>query len=173
LGSNPLRRSTAYHDLFRIFASQEQAERAKLLRQWSGPLNDVKIEVALALDPALVHQRAFQAVESMEMLEHLHAVLRLIRATVSSATEEALRLSLSHLESKAGLTGWATGWLRSMDRPLAAPPIQDDPDLVALYGSELEHAAREELRNCLGQRLAHAATGGLLLACNHPTRCCR
>jgi hypothetical protein len=158
LGPAPLSRRELYNGVFGVFADSVQRDRANLLRQAPGSLSEARIEFALALDPALLHPRVFKAVKSLDDLEQLHAALRLIRRTVSTATDVEIRRSVSELPGGAAVSDWAVAWLRRMDCPPAPPPIENDLELIPLYGSALEDAARR-LRNCLGDRLPHAATG--------------
>jgi hypothetical protein len=90
--------------------------------------------------------------------EQVNAAVRLIRATVSSATTSELRQSVSVLPQEVELSAWAASWLRKLDRPLAAPPIPSNPDLIVLGVSDLR-AASMQLRNCLKERTLHVACG--------------
>jgi hypothetical protein len=86
--------------------------------------------VALALDPALLHQRAFENVLDLHEAEQVNVAVRLIRATVPSANTSELRHSVSVLPQGVELSAWAASWLRKLDRPLGgtADPEQSRPD---------------------------------------------
>ena len=158
VGPDPFNRPRLYRDLFHLFAQPEEHERADLIRNASGKLTEERLEVALALDPALLHQRAFEHVLDLHDAEQVNAAVRLIRATVSSATTSELRHSVSVLPQGVELSAWSASWLRKLDRPLAAPPIPSNPDLIVLGVSDLR-AASMQLRNCLKERTLHVACG--------------
>lgn len=158
VGPDPFSRPGLYRDLFRLFDQPEEHERADLIRQASGKLTEERLEVVLTLDPALLHQRAFEHVMDLDEAQQANAAVRLIRATVSSATTDELRGSLAVLPQDVELSAWAASWLRKLDRPLAAPPTLNDPDLVVLGLQDLR-AASLRLRNCLRQRILHIASG--------------
>lgn len=158
VGPDPFGRLGLYRDLFRLFAEPEERERADLIRQFPGKLTEERLEIALALDSALLHQRVFERVADLEGAEQANAAVRLIRATVSTATTAELRRSVAVLPQVIGLSTWAASWLRRLDRPLAAPPALSDPDLTVLGVADLR-AASLRLRNCLRERVLHVATG--------------
>ncbi|QDM16136.1 hypothetical protein FNL55_08970 [Tardiphaga sp. vice352] len=158
VGPDPFSRLGLYRDLFRLFAEPEERERADLIRQFPGKLTEERLEIALALDSALLHQRVFERVADLDDAEQANAAVRLIRATVSTATTAELRRSVAVLPQVIGLSTWAASWLRRLDRPLAAPPALSDPDLTVLGVADLR-AASMQLRNCLRERVLHVATG--------------
>ena len=158
VGADPFGRPGLYGDLFRLFEQPDERERADLLRQARGNLNENRLEVALALDPALLHQRAFEHVTDLDGADQVNAAVRLIRATVSTATLAELRRSVAVLPQNVELSAWAASWLRKLDRPLAEPPIQSDADLTVLTVADLR-AASMQLRNCLRGRILHVASG--------------
>jgi hypothetical protein len=130
VGPDPFSRIGLYRDLLRLFAEPEERERADLIRQFPGKLTEERLEIALALDPALLHHRAFERVTDLDDAEQANAAVRLIRASVSTATTAELRRSIAMLPQGIGLSTWAASWLRRLDRPLAAPPALSDPDLI-------------------------------------------
>nr|WP_246661517.1 hypothetical protein [Tardiphaga sp. vice352] len=158
VGPDPFSRLGLYRDLFRLFAEPEERERADLIRHYPGKLTEERLEIALVLDSALLHQRVFERVTDLDDAEQANAAVRLIRATVSTATTTELRRSVSVLPQVIGLSTWAASWLRRLDRPLAAPPALTDPDLIVLGVADLR-AASMQLRNCLRERVLHVATG--------------
>jgi hypothetical protein len=158
VGPDPFSRLGLYRDLFRLFAEPEERERADLIRQFPGKLTEERLEIALALDTALLHQRVFERVADLDDAEQANAAVRLIRATVSTATTAELRRSVAVLPQVIGLSTWAASWLRRLDRPLAAPPALSDSDLTVLGVADLR-AASMQLRNCLRERVIHVATG--------------
>ena len=158
VGPNPLSRIGLYRDLFCLFSDPEERERADLIRQFPGELTEERLEIALVLDSALVHQRAFERVTDLDDAQQANGAVRLIRATVSAATTAELRQSLASLPQGIGLPVWASTWLRRLDKPLAAPPIQNGSDFIVLKVSELR-AGSMRLRNCLRERVLHLACG--------------
>jgi hypothetical protein len=158
VGPDPFGRPELYRDLFRLFAEPEERERADLIRQFPGKLTEERLEVALALDSALLHQRVFERVPDLDDAEQANAAVRLIRATVSTATTAELRRSVAVLPQGVELSAWAASWLRKLDQPLAAPPTLSDPDLIVLGVADLR-AASMQLRNCLRERVLHVACG--------------
>ena len=158
VGPDAFGRPGLYADLFRLFAQPEEHERADLIRQFPGKLAEERLEIALVLDSALLHQRAFERVTDVEDAEQANAAVRLIQATVSTATPAELRRSLAVLPQIIGLPVWATTWLRKLDKPIVDAPVQTDTDLVVLGVSNLR-AGSLRLRNCLRERVVHVASG--------------
>ena len=158
IGSEPFSRPGLYADLFRLFAMPADQRRADLVRQTSGKVTEERLEIALALDAALLHRRVFEGLAELADVERLNAAIALIRSTVSTATVGDLRRSLAELPKDADLESWAVSWLRKTDRPLAALPSLDDPDLIILGVADLAAAARK-FRNCLHRRVLHVASG--------------
>lgn len=158
VGPDAFSRPGLYPDLFRLFAQPKERERADLIRQSPGTLTEERLEIALILDSVLLHQRAFERVTDVEDAEQANAAVRLIQATVSTATPAELRRSLAVLPQIIGLPVWATTWLRKLDKPLVDAPVQTDTDLVVLGVSNLR-AGSLRLRNCLRERVVHVASG--------------
>ena len=158
VGPDAFSRPGLYPDLFRLFAQPKERERADLIRQAAGQLPEERIEVALALDPVLLHQRAFENLTDLDEAKQANAAVRLIRATVSTATPAELRRSLAVLPQHIALRVWAASWLRKLDKPLAEAPVQTDTDVVVLGASNLR-AASLQLHNCLRERVVHVASG--------------
>ena len=158
VGPDAFSRPGLYRDLFQLFAQPGQHERADLIRQFPGMLTEERLEIALALDSALLHQRAFERVTDPDDAEQANAAVRLIRATVSTATTAELRRSIAVLPQHIALRAWAASWLRKLDKPLVEPPMQSDTDLTVLGVSDLR-AGSMRLRNCLRERVVHVASG--------------
>jgi hypothetical protein len=158
LGPQPLSDPSLYRELFGLFAHPMHRARANLLKQASGKLTETKVRIALVLDPVLLAQHVFDNLIFTNEVEQLHAALALMRQTVSTATDEALRNSVRDLPVKPDMDAWVQRWLEKLDRPLVRAPLEGDPDFAPLYGPALERAA-DRFANCLSRRKLHAAAG--------------
>lgn len=157
LGPDPVERPTLYRDLFEVFAEPRHRARAKMLRQTFRMVNESKVEVALRLDPIFLHQPVYDSIKLHEV-DSLHAALNLIRATVSDATDENLRHSVTQITPETSIKGWVLSWLRRQDRMLADPPILNDPELVRIGTTDLAVTGRR-MRNCLADKVLRAVVG--------------
>src|SRR3954471_12515387 len=75
LGPEPPMRIGLHFDLFNLFAEREHRSRANLLRRTSGEIHQWKIDIALLLDPLLLHQNVFEALIDTDEMSQLHDAL--------------------------------------------------------------------------------------------------
>ncbi|WP_230534164.1 hypothetical protein [Microvirga roseola] len=97
---------------------------------------------------------------SVDQIESANAALTLIRRVVSTASDDAIRQSVEHLQPKTDLADFFSRWLNKMDRPPAVPPIpKNDPDFAALTTGEEMIALGRRYQNCAAQQVPLVATG--------------
>jgi hypothetical protein len=160
LGDAPLPRPDLYRTLFDFFTHREHRARAKALMQRSGSINATHIEIVQRLDPVLVHGNILKRLYSASQADDANAALALIRGTVSSATDEAIRASIEHIGDKTDLATFCNRWLEKMDRPPARPPIPaDDPDIAVMTSGEAMMALGRRYRNCAATKIPLVALG--------------
>jgi hypothetical protein len=159
LGDSPLPQYQFYRLLFEIFANPEHHQRATALLQVTGRIAPSQIEIARLLDPVLVHRTILNRI-SLQQVEDVNAALALVRETVSTATDAALRQSIEQIGPKTTLGDFFSRWIRKMDQPVAVPMIPaDDPDLAVLATGEAMVALGRRFQNCLGSKTPFVATG--------------
>jgi hypothetical protein len=106
-----------------------------------------------------VHRNILNRI-SRSQVDDVNAALALIRRTVSTATDAALRQSVEQIDPKTRLETFFSRWLKKMDQPIASPQIPaDDPDLTLLATGESMSSIGRRFQNCLGTRTPFVATG--------------
>jgi hypothetical protein len=159
LGDHPLPHGRFYGLVFELFSEPRHREQASALLQVSGRITPSHLEVARHLHPLLMHRNVLNRV-SLQQIPDVNAALTLVRKTVSSATDAALRQSVEQIGAKASLGDFFSRWIRRMDRPLAVPEIPaDDPDLAVLTTGEAMASVARRFQNCLSSKIPFVATG--------------
>ena len=170
IGDEPLRKPGLYFTLFEIFSDPQHRMRRNVLRRRSGSITATHIEVISRLDPILVHQNVLNRLYGASQADDANAALALVRGTVSSATDEAIRQSIENLGEKTDLGALFTRWLEKVDRPPVLLPIpEDDPDLAVMTSGEAMTSLGRRFRNCASSRIIYLAQGAqVLLEWRHP-----
>ena len=164
VGDEPLRKPDLYFTLFEIFSDPQHRVRRNALRQRSGSITATHIEVISRLDRILVHQKVLDRLYGASQADDANATLALVRATVSSATDEAIRQSVENLGEKSDLGALFSRWLEKVDRPPVHLPIpEDDPDLAVMISGEAMASLGRRFRNCAASRTLHLAQGTQVL----------
>lgn len=159
LGDSPLPQQRYYHLIFELVSDPKQRERVSALRKITGRISPSHIEIARHLDPVLVHEKILNRI-SLTQIEDVNATLALIRITVSSATDAALRQSIERMAPKTSLGEFFGRWIKKMDQPTAVPEIpNDDPDFVVLTTGEAMKSLGRQYQNCLSTKTPLVATG--------------
>jgi hypothetical protein len=170
IGNEPLRKASLYFTLFEIFSDPQNRVRRNVLRQRSGSITATHIEVISRLDPILVHQNVLNRLYGASQADDANEALALVRSTVSSATDEAIRQSIENLGEKTDLGTLFNRWLEKVDQPPVRPPIpEDDPDLAVLTSGKAMTSLGRRFRNCASSRIIYLAQGAqVLLEWRHP-----
>ncbi|QRM27889.1 hypothetical protein [Microvirga sp. VF16] len=159
LGDSPLPQRRFYRLIFEMFSNPEHRQRAEALLQITGKISPSHIEIARYLDPVLMHRNILNRI-SLSQVDDVNATLTLIRKTVSTATDAALRQSIEQIDPKTRLETFFSRWLKKVDQPIASPQIPaDDPDLTLLATGEAMVALGRRFQNCLGSKTPFVATG--------------
>jgi hypothetical protein len=149
-----------YFTLFEIFFDPQHRVRRNVLRQRSGSITATHIEVISRLDPVLAHQNVLNRLYGASQADDANAALALVRDTVSSATDEAIRQSVENLGQKTDLGTLFNRWLERVDRPPVRLPIpEDDPDLAVMTSGAAMTSLGRRFRNCAASRTLHLAQG--------------
>ncbi|WP_046867664.1 hypothetical protein [Microvirga massiliensis] len=128
--------------------------------QWTGTISAAHIKIVHRLDPLLVHQNILKHVYSASQADDANAALALVRATVSTATDDAIRQSVENLGEKSDLEKFFNRWLARMDRSPVKPPIPpDDPDFLVVTTGVALHTLGRRYRNCASQKVPLVAAG--------------
>jgi len=160
IGDRPLSRSSLYRKLFDIFALREHRARAKVLRQGSGTIGVLQIDLLGHLDPLLFNPNVVCRIRSVDQAVTVNAALALVRKTVSTATEEALRTSLVYLGKDTDFATFIARWLDRMDQPAHLPPIAlDHADFRPLTTGAAMRDAGRRYKNCTAVRVPYVAAG--------------
>jgi hypothetical protein len=142
-----------------MFSNREHRQRAAALLQISGNIGPSHIEITRHLDPVLVHRNILNRI-SLSQVDDLNAVLALIRRSVSTATDAALRQSVEQIHPKIRLETFFSRWLKKMDQPVAGLQIPaDDLDFTVLATGEEMAALGRHFQNCLSSKIPYVATG--------------
>jgi hypothetical protein len=170
LGDDPLPDRTMYRKLYNLCSRREHRFRAKVLMQQGGSLSATHLEIIDWLDPVLVHPNILRRIVSISDAKTANVAMGLIRDTVSSATDEALRQSVASLGAKAELADLIERWLGKLDRPPMPPSIPgDDPDIAAVTTGRALLALGRRFRNCAARRIIYLAQGAeVLVEWRHP-----
>jgi hypothetical protein len=160
IGDDPLPDPSLYFTLFETFADPQYRVRRDVLRHSRGPITALHIRIIHRLDPILVHVHMLTRLHSVSHAEDANAALGLIRRTVSSATEGALRQSIANIGEKTDLATVLKRWFEKLDSPPAFPLIpENDPDIVVMTSGDDIQALGRRYRNCSATRIVHVAIG--------------
>jgi hypothetical protein len=166
LGPDPLKNPDLYHELHRLFASTDPADRrrAKLLGQIEGDLVSAQIEILKILDPILMHTALLSKIHDVEHVADLHHALAYIRRYCSSATEAGIRASLGLLRPEGSRVDLVRAWSKRFDLLPHSLDTSRDPTLVVLGSAAAMNDAGRRYRNCLSSRISDVFLGTHLFA---------
>jgi hypothetical protein len=170
IGDDPLPSPDLYFALYETFADPQYRACRDVLRQRSGQITAAHIEIIRRLDPVLVHENILKRVYSVSQALDANAAVAMIRGTVSSATEEAIRQSVADIGEKTDLATLFNKWLSKADRLPVCPAIpEDDPDIAVMPSAEAMASLGRRFRNCSTTRIVYVAQGAeVLLEWQHP-----
>ncbi|AWM86799.1 hypothetical protein C4E04_08730 [Microvirga sp. 17 mud 1-3] len=170
IGDDPLRDPDLYSRLIETFSDPRHRMRRDVLCQHGGAITATQIEIIHRLDPVLVHANVLKRLHSRSQADSANSALALIRGTVSSATDEAIRQSIEDLGPKTDLGTLISRWLEKVDRPPVCLPIPDnDPDLLVMRSGDAMASLGRRFRNCSASRIVFLAQGAeILLEWRHP-----
>jgi hypothetical protein len=146
----------AYPRLHRLLTDPAQRRRGTLLRH-IGEVTGTSLAVLDTLDPALLRPEIIKRVYTTKGAADLNRAINLLRTRCSTATDAALRESLSRLAEGASLSSWLAKWARKADR--LPSPIPEDDDLWPLRTAALLLQHGRAYRNCLAQKVGEALLG--------------
>lgn len=157
IGVEPLA-PEGYWALFRTFAATDAESRArrKVLEQLS-TLDDDLLEAVLVIDLALISPVLVTRIKTGERARAFNARLATIRACCSTATDQALKESITRAAQWTSVEAWAREWLSRADGTAAFDlPLPDDVQIVT---PTMTSAIGREWRNCLRQYRGRVASG--------------
>ncbi|WP_232631738.1 hypothetical protein [Methylobacterium sp. Leaf118] len=166
LGHDPAGDPTTYMELQRLYFSRasDDKRRVKTLGQMTGELVGAQIEVVSMLDPVLLHPSFVASIREAKQVAELNAALSYIRARCSTATDEAVRASLSRLkpgEHRSILFRW---WAHRFDRLPRTFDTRGDPTIVMLGTAEDLVSVSRRYGNCLQSKIGEVFVGNYVYA---------
>jgi hypothetical protein len=149
LGLTFLPAPEGYLRLLDTFTSTEAVKRAqRRVVEQMGRLDADSLDVIAALDPLFLLPDVVVRVKTAAHANELNAQLAVIRAACSTASDQALRESISHL-GRRSFREWTAGWLRRADRGGAASyPWSADPSVATVTSTNVREIAAA-WQNCL------------------------
>lgn len=161
-GYSPLKASDAYRRLFDIFVQRPHSRAAHALR-YCGALKSFSVEAVETLDPILLWPEVVRATSTPQQVSAANALLGLLRACVSTATDEEMVLTMRRsLGSKQCVDHFARRTLERADR-LPAPPFPAGAGLRPLTSAADLEDFGKRMSNCAASKLAEIALGLLCI----------
>ncbi len=166
LGHDPADEPATYMKLQRLFFSNasDDKRRVKVLSQMSGGLVSDQIEVVSMLDLVLLHPSLVASITEKKQVAELNAALSYIRARCSTATDEAVRASLSRLKPGGHRSILFRWWAHRFDRLPRSLDTQGDPTIVLLETAEQFVSASRRYGNCLKSKIGEVFVGNYVYA---------
>lgn len=145
-GAKPISRN-AYVRLLDLFTTSApmQRRRRRVLEQMSS-IDEPQFEALERLDAVLVIPAVMNKVRNAAQAESLNQTLEIIRCFSSSATDDAIRQSLTAFIS-GGTRRWIRNWLEKCDSSVSALVI-NDPDFEVVTPANAARVA-DRFKNCL------------------------
>ncbi|MEE7458053.1 hypothetical protein MPAR168_20150 [Methylorubrum populi] len=161
LGHDPVGVPETYRELQRLFFSTAALDRhrVKVLAQMSGSLVGAQIEIVSLLDPMLLHPAFVSNVYETKQVAELNAALAYVRARCSSATDDAVRLSLARLKPGDHRSTMYKWWIHRFDRLPRTLNTRGDPSLGVLGSAEALSDAGRRYANCLKSKVGEVYVG--------------
>jgi hypothetical protein len=159
LGHQPFANPRLYRVLHDLFATPLHRQKANVLREIGGPLNETTIQIirelaAPWLRPEIVIR--LRSLEEMRLFQDAVTVVTYVRPDLS---EDDLARSFESLGARTDLQTWVSRFIESATCFPPGPPIADDAEFRCLRtGREMQDAARH-FRNCLASRIPEVALG--------------
>jgi hypothetical protein len=164
-GQDPFADPTAYARLFEIFGERRDGPAAHALR-YVGPLRALHLRAVDELDPLLVLPEVLRGMHGPDKIKAANRLLALLRASVSTADDESLKLALR--QSLGGTEPLRRFAERLLDRADRLPV----PELPALEGLHFFSSAAQirafaaEMQNCATDYITEIALG-LKMVCSY------
>lgn len=157
-GFDPLVHCESYRRLFDIFTTERHGRKANALR-FCGSLRSSHIYAAEHLAPALVYPEIVAIMDSAAHVERANALLDLIRASVSTITEDEITQALKQsLRSGSILDRFARKALERADR-LPEPPLPECEYLRPLRTAAEVTEFGARMGNCASTKIIEIALG--------------
>jgi hypothetical protein len=146
LGAEPISK-LAYIRLLDLFTSSDPvvSRRRAVLFQLTS-LDEGRLLAVEQIDPVLLHPTLMARVRAVDHAHELNHILAAIRVCCSSATDDAIRQSLSSF-STGGQGRWVRNWLAKADQADTALEI-DDPEMEVVRPTNVGEVA-DRFNNCL------------------------
>lgn len=157
-GIGPFTHPGSYATLFRVFTDERQSRKAHALR-YCGAITSIAIEAVESLNPLLVWPEVIRAISTQQQVCAANALLDLIRALVSTSTDEKLILAMRRsLASRNVMDVFARKALEQADS-LPTPPFPPADGLRPLTSAADLREFGERMHNCATNKLAECALG--------------
>lgn len=164
-GTKPLS-AAAYVRLLDLFTASApmQRRRRRVLEQMSS-IDEPQFEALERLDAVLVIPAVMNKVRNAAEAESLNRALTIIRACASTASDDAIRQSLTAFIA-AGSRRWIRNWLEKCDSSVSALVI-NDPEFEVVTPANAARVA-ERFKNCLRSMTPRMLTGAWAAAVYEP-----
>jgi hypothetical protein len=161
LGDNPFRDPQSYRALHELMAYPAHRQRAKVLLQIGGPLNETTVQIVREIDPIWARVEVVQRLPTMERMHEFQQAVKLIQSLCPEVSCEDLSRSFERLEARASVSTWAQRWIRKATRFPPGPTLADDAAFRPLLTGADIHEAAKRFKNCLASKLPEIVLGRL------------
>jgi hypothetical protein len=154
----PLGDPHAYSRLWEIMTVERRTLKAAALR-YCGPITTTTIHAVDELDPVLVHGEILKTITSAEHIERLNELIRLLRSSISTATDcQLAQIFRQSLSSGTPLQTFARNAIEKADR-FPPPPLVPASDVQPLTSAADLIAFGREMGNCAAKKLPEVLLG--------------
>ena len=147
-----------YRRLWQIFTTEPQSPKAAALR-YCGRLCSSIIQAVDLIDPVLLHPEILKHLTTAERTAKANALLKLLRSSLSSATDQALTQALrASLGGGSALESFARRVIEQAD-VFPPPPLPSSVDVTPLTSAAALIAFGVEMGNCARSKIGEVLLG--------------
>ena len=159
LGHQPFTNTRLYRVLHDLLATPFHRQKAIVLREIGGPLNETTIQIIRELDAPWLRPEVVIRLRSLEEMRLFQEAVTLVTYLRPDLSDDDLARSFESLGARTDLQTWVSRCIQSATRFPPGPPISDDGEFRCLRtGAEMQDAARY-FRNCLASKGPEVALG--------------
>ena len=159
MGHQPFANPRLYRVLHDLFVTPVNRQRANVLRESGGPLNQTTIQIVRELDAPWLRPEIVIRLRSLEEMRLFQDAVTVITYLRPDLSDDDLARSFENLGARTDLQTWVSRFIESATRFPPGPPIADDAEFRCLRtGAEMQDVARY-FRNCLASKIPEVALG--------------
>lgn len=159
LGHQPFANPRLYRVLHDLFATPFHRQKANVLREIGGPLNDTTIQIIRELDAPWLRPEIVIRLRSLEEMRLFQDAVTVVTYLRPDLSDDDLARSFESLGARTDLQTWVSRFIEAATRFPPGPPISDDGEFRCLRtGAEMQDVARD-FRNCLASKIPEVALG--------------